>query len=175
MRQSVPRILAVDWGERRIGLAVSDPQGIIATGLRTLVVRGAADAIARIAAIATERETERIVVGLPLLMSGERGEAAESAQRFADALAARTGLRVDTYDERLTSALSERRLREVGTRRGRARTRVDEGAAVALLESYLSRVRSAADAGDAGGEDRAAPETGALPEPGGRTRGDGAK
>ena len=143
MRQSVPRILAVDWGERRIGLAVSDPQGIIATGLKTLVVRGAADAVARVAAIAAEREVERIVVGLPLLLSGERGEAAEAAQRFANALAARTGLPVDTYDERLTSALSERRLREAGARRGRSRTRVDEGAAVALLESFLQRARAA--------------------------------
>jgi putative Holliday junction resolvase len=139
---SVPRILAVDWGERRIGLAVSDPQGIIATGLETLVVRGQADAITRVAAIASEREAERIVVGLPLLMSGARGEAAGNAQRFADALAARTGLTVDTYDERLTSALSERRLREVGTRRGRTRSRVDQGAAVALLESYLLRARA---------------------------------
>src|SRR5262249_34706083 len=121
----VRRILAVDWGERRIGLAVSDPHGIIATGLPTLVVRGHADALAKVAAIAAEREVERIVVGLPLLLSGERGEAAESAQRLADALAKRTGLAVDTYDERLTSALSERRLREVGGRRGRTRTRVD--------------------------------------------------
>lgn len=139
---AVPRILAVDWGLRRIGLAVSDPHGIIATGLETLVVRGPADALARVAKIAVEREAERIVVGLPLLLSGERGEAAESAQSFADALAQRTGLPVDTYDERLTSALSERRLREVGARRGRAKTRVDQGAAVALLESYLLRVRA---------------------------------
>jgi putative Holliday junction resolvase len=142
VRDSVPRILAVDWGERRIGLAVCDPQGIIATGLKTLVVRGEKDALAQVAAIARERETERIVVGLPLLMSGARGEAAESAQRFADLLAERTGLPVDTYDERLTSALSERRLREVGQRRGRTRTRVDQGAAVALLESYLLRNRA---------------------------------
>ena len=111
MREPIPRILAVDWGERRIGLAVSDPQCIIATGLPTLVVRGPADALARVALIAAEREVERIVVGLPLLMSGERGEAAENAQHFADALAERTGIAVDTYDERLTSALSERRLR----------------------------------------------------------------
>ena len=147
MREPVPRILAVDWGERRNGLAVSDPHGITATGLSTLVVRGPSDALARVAATAAEREAERIVVGLPLLMSGERGESAQSAQRFADALAARTGLPVETYDERLTSALSERRLREVGTRRGRSRSRVDQGAAVALLESYLLRVRAAAGGG----------------------------
>ena len=138
----MPRILAVDWGERRIGLAVSDPQGVIATGLATLEVRSAESAVARVAALAREHEVDQIVVGLPLLMSGERGVAAESAQQFADALSARIELPVDTYDERLTSALSERRLRELGVRTGHARARVDQGAAVALLESYLLRLQS---------------------------------
>jgi putative Holliday junction resolvase len=138
----VPRILAVDWGEHRVGLAVSDPAGIIATGLATLEVRSAEQAVVRVAAVAHEQGAERIVVGLPLLMSGARGAAAESAQRFADALSLRTGRPVETYDERLTSALSERRLREIGVRTGHARARVDQGAAVALLESYLLRLKS---------------------------------
>jgi len=138
----MPRILAVDWGERRVGLAVSDPQGIIATGLATLQVHGPEHAASLVAEVARRQEAERIVVGLPLLMSGERGEAAEAAQRLADLLAARTGLRVETYDERLTSALSERRLRELGVRTGHARDRVDQGAAVVLLESYLLRLQS---------------------------------
>lgn len=136
------RILAVDWGERRIGLALSDPGGIIATGLETLVVTGREDALARVTEVARAREAERIVVGLPLLLSGERGEAAETAQAFADALAARSGLPVETYDERLTSALSARRLHEAGVRTGRDKRRVDQGAAVALLESFLMRVRA---------------------------------
>ena len=131
------RILAVDWGERRVGLAVSDPTGVIATPLPTLAVAGREDALARVAAAAAEQEAERIVVGLPLRMSGERGTAAEAAQRFADALGARTGLRIDTYDERLTSAVSRRRLHERGVRTGHAKAQVDAGAAVALLESYL--------------------------------------
>ena len=138
----MPRILAVDWGERRIGLAISDPQGIIATGLETVQVVSEANAIARVADVARSQEAERIVVGLPLRMSGERGEAAEAASAFADALAARSGLPVDTYDERLTSALSERRLREVGRRGSDKRARVDQGAAIALLESYLQRLQS---------------------------------
>jgi putative Holliday junction resolvase len=132
------RILAVDWGERRIGLAISDPLGVIATGLETLDVQSPAEAARRIAAIAAEREAERVVVGLPLLMSGERGEAAEAALALAAALAEKTGLPVDTYDERLTSALSERRLREAGVRTSRERERVDQGAAMVLLESYLA-------------------------------------
>ena len=138
----MPRVLAVDWGERRVGLAVSDPQGIIATGLATLQVHSPEQAAAMVAAVAREHEVERIVVGLPLLMSGERGEAADSAQRLADLLGTRTGLKVETYDERLTSALSERRLREVGVRTGHKRERVDQGAAMALLESYLLRIQS---------------------------------
>ncbi len=136
------RILAVDWGERRVGLAVSDPLGIVATGLPTLVVTGLEDAVRGVAAAAREHEASRIVVGLPLLLSGRRGEAAEKAERFAGRLRETTGLPVDTYDERLTSALSARRLHEVGASRRRAREKLDQGAAVALLEAYLMRRQS---------------------------------
>lgn len=154
------RILAVDWGERRIGVAVSDPTGLIASGLETLDVRGEREAIERLAALATAESVARIVVGLPLLLSGEEGEAARAARAFANKLRERTGLPVDTYDERLTSALSTRRLREIrekgrqggGTRgrnpRSARRTPkgdIDRGAAVALLESYLQRQRMRAD------------------------------
>ena len=137
----------MDWGERRIGLAVSDPTGLIATALPTLVVRGREDAIARVVAVVEEREVERIVVGLPLLMSGARGEAAEAAEVFAAALRERTGLLTEMYDERLTSALSERRLHETGVRTGHHRERVDAGAAVALLESYLMRLAARGESG----------------------------
>lgn len=142
------RILAVDWGERRIGLAISDPGGIIATGLETLVVKGREDALQQVAMVAGTHDVERIVVGMPLLLSGERGEAAEAAQTFADALAARSALKIETYDERLTSALSTRRLREAGVRTGRDKRRVDQGAAVALLESFLMHEASARERGD---------------------------
>jgi putative Holliday junction resolvase len=138
----VPRILAVDWGERRIGLAVSDPRGIIASGLETLEVRSLEEALKRVAGVAVETGAEAIVVGLPLLMSGARGEAAHTAEAFARALRARVTVRVETYDERLTSTISQRRLREVGVRTGHAKGRVDQGAAVALLESYLLRLQS---------------------------------
>ena len=133
------RILAVDWGERRIGLAISDPTGVIATALPTLTVGGRSEALAGVAKVAAETEAECIVVGLPLLMSGERGSAAEAASAFAEALAARTQLTVETYDERLTSAMSQRRLHEAGVRTRRAREKVDQGAALALLQSYLQR------------------------------------
>ena len=135
----------MDWGERRIGLAVSDPTGTIASPLPTLTVRGPADAVRRVVATAAECQAERLVVGLPLRMSGERGEAAEAAEAFAAKLRERTGLRVDLYDERLTSALSQRRLHETGVRTGHAKGKVDAGAAVVLLESYLQRLAAAGD------------------------------
>ena len=137
------RILAVDWGERRVGLAVSDPTEIIATPLPTLTVSGRDDALARVSAAAVACEAERIVVGLPLKMSGQRGDAALAAEAFAEALGQRVGLPIETYDERLTSALSERRLHERGVKIGHAKGAVDAGAAVALLESYLQRLAAA--------------------------------
>ncbi len=134
------RILAVDWGERRVGLAVSDPSGTLASPLATLTVRDEADALARVAKVAADEEAERIVVGLPLLLSGEHGEAARAAEAFAARLAERTHLPVETYDERLTSALGERLLRESGTRRKRDKGQLDQSAAVTLLDSYLMRL-----------------------------------
>lgn len=139
------RILAVDWGERRVGLAVSDPMGVIASPLETLIVKAGQDPVARVALVAVECEAERIVVGLPLRMSGERGEAAVAAETFAASLRERTRLRVEMYDERLTSALSERRLHEGKVRTGHHKALVDAGAAMALLESYLQRLASTGD------------------------------
>ena len=125
-----------------MGLAVSDPTGTIASALETLLVRSAADAVARVVAVARAEEVESIVVGMPLLLSGEKGEAARRAERFADKLGACSGLPVQTYDERLTSALSQRRMHERGERASRAKGRVDAGAAVVLLESWLMRLAS---------------------------------
>ena len=138
----MPRVLAVDWGARRVGLALSDPTGRLASGLPTLVVKGRDDAIARVAAVAREREAVCIVVGLPLLLSGLRGEAAERAEEFARAVGEAAGLPVEMLDERLTSALSTRRLHESGRRGAKARALVDQGAAIALLESWLDRARA---------------------------------
>lgn len=137
----MPRILAVDWGERRVGLAVCDPTGTLASGLETLEVRGAADAVGQVSGAAREVEAESIVVGLPLLLSGERGSAARTAEKFAADLAAATGLPVSTYDERLTSALAGRRIQERGEK-GRRKGRVDQDAAIVLLESWLQKLES---------------------------------
>ena len=145
----MPRILAVDWGERRVGLAVCDPTGTLASGLETLEVRGAADAVGQVSGAAREVEAESIVVGLPLLLSGERGSAAKTGEKFAADLGAATGLPVSTYDERLTSALAGRRIQERGEK-GRRKGRVDQDAAIVLLESWLQKLES--DRRRAGGQ-----------------------
>ena len=137
----MPRILAVDWGERRIGLAVSDDLGILATGLPTLEIRGEAEAVARVADTIRTVEADSVVVGLPLTLKGERGEAARAVERFAEALRRETPVVVSLYDERLTSALAERRMRELGEKSRGRKGRVDQGAAVALLEGWLARLR----------------------------------
>ena len=135
------RILAVDWGQRRIGLALSDPLGILATGLPTLEIRGEAEAVARVADTIRETEAESVVVGLPLSLAGHRGDSAVAAERFARLVHEASGVPVSLYDERLTSALALRRLHETGARTRGRKGKVDQGAAVALLEGWLAKLR----------------------------------
>ncbi len=133
----------MDWGERRIGLAVSDPTGTIASGLPTLVVSKPSQAPRLVAAKAAELEADSILIGLPLLLSGARGEAAHAAEAFAEAVRAASSLPVTLHDERLTSALSQRRIHESGTKR-RDKGAVDQGAAIVLLESWLQKLEAQA-------------------------------
>ncbi len=140
------RVLAVDWGERRLGLALSDPTRTIAQGLGSVEVRRSAEAVRRVAQAAQEWDVDLLLVGLPLRMDGTEGEAARRALAFADSLKQRTGRRVVTWDERLTSVQAERALKERGQRRRPAANRrarrqgeVDVGAAILLLQSYLDR------------------------------------
>ena len=137
----MPRILAVDWGERRIGLAVSDALGILATGLPTLEIRGVAEAVAKVADTIREVGADSVVVGLPLTLAGERGVAARAAEKFAAGLREACGLEVSLHDERLTSALSHRRMRERGEKSRGRKGKVDQGAAVVLLEGWLAKLR----------------------------------
>lgn len=138
----VPRILAVDWGERRIGLALSDPLGILATGLPTLEIRGEAEAVARVADTIREVGADAVVVGLPLTLAGRKGDSAVAAERFARLLEDACGVRVTLFDERLTSALAQRRLHETGARTRGRKGKVDQGAAVVLLEGWLARLKN---------------------------------
>lgn len=136
------RILAVDYGQRRIGLALSDEFRIIATGLQTLDnTPGLMD---EIKALVERHAVSRIVVGLPLTLRGEIGATASAVLEFAERLRRDCGVPVETFDERFTSSLAEDTMRRAGARRSRRRQKgkVDEIAAVILLQDYLQRLSS---------------------------------
>jgi len=133
-------VLALDLGAKRIGLAISDAGERIAFPAGVLPSQGRARDVAAVAQVMQERSIGRVVIGLPLHMSGRRGPEAEAAQRFADELAASTGVPVETLDERWTSREAERSLRELGrSSKKRARGEVDSLAATLLLRAFLER------------------------------------
>jgi putative Holliday junction resolvase len=135
----VPRVLAVDLGERRTGLALSDPSGTLASPLRTIEVTGHPDRD-RLAIVAAAREAEAqvIVVGLPRSLSGREGPAARRARAEASALAEVAGeITVELHDERFTTRDADRALAAAGKRRRERRAHVDAAAAAIILQSYL--------------------------------------
>lgn len=136
------RRLGIDVGAVRIGVALSDPEGVLATPLAT-VARDPAEGsdLRRIAELAAEHQVVEIVVGLPRTLSGRIGPAAEAARAFAEALAERVDVPVQLVDERLTTVVATRQLRESGRRGRRQRAVVDQAAAVAILQSWLDRHR----------------------------------
>ena len=127
------RIIGVDPGERRVGLAVSDPLGITAQGLDTFDRRKDGDFMARLRDLVAEYEVERIVVGNPVSLSGREGEASARARLLADEIARGLGLPVELWDERLSSVEAQRTL--AGARAGKKA--VDRVAAVLILQGYL--------------------------------------
>ncbi|HVS03508.1 MAG TPA: Holliday junction resolvase RuvX [Thermoanaerobaculia bacterium] len=132
-------ILAVDFGHRRIGLAITDAERRLALPLTTLARASDRQAVRRIAALAAERGVSELVVGDPRTLDGGVGEASLRARGFADKLAAATGLRCTLVTETLTSAAAEERLREAGAEPRRHRERIDQLAAQLLLEELLAR------------------------------------
>jgi len=140
------RVLALDLGKRRIGLALSDALGITAQGLETLERTNIREDVARLAKLAAENEVRLLLMGDPLHMSGHAGRQAGYAREFAERLRAATGLPVEFWDERLTTVAAQRVLRESGISIEKRAKAVDRLAAVILLESYLdSRSRDSAE------------------------------
>jgi putative Holliday junction resolvase len=136
------RILAVDPGSKRVGLAVSDPTGTIAQALSTVPAEPAATLASRLADIAKAQDAQRIVVGLPLRLNGTHGPEAAAAQRLAHALRQAARLPVEMVDERLTTAEAERSLIAGGVRREKRRLSVDRVAATLLLQGHLDSKRA---------------------------------
>lgn len=133
-------VLALDYGTKRIGMAVSDPQGEFAFPVGELERRSLARDLAELAELVKQRGVVEIVVGLPLHLDGRAGPEAEAARRFADAVGDATGVPVELLDERWTSLEAERALRASQPKRGkRKRARLDAAAAAILLRTFLAR------------------------------------
>jgi putative Holliday junction resolvase len=134
------RIAALDVGDARIGVAVSDELGITAQGVGVVErVGGKRDLEALASMLGPYGPVERVVVGLPLNMNGTEGPQAAKVRAFADKVAAHLGLPVEYWDERLTTVAAERILLEGDLSRRRRRELVDRVAAALILEGYLAR------------------------------------
>jgi putative Holliday junction resolvase len=131
------RILAIDYGQRRIGLAVSDPLGITAQGLETLTVNSLKDALAKIEQLVKAYSVSEIILGFPVNMDGTHGQKAHEVNRFAELLRRRTGLRVILSDERLTSLAAQQALHQMGLKIKNKKRDIDRIAAQILLQEYL--------------------------------------
>ncbi len=145
------RVLGVDLGRRRIGLAISDPETCLAFPLDAIASHGTARDVEALRALVEAREVERVVLGLPLHMDGRSGPEVDAARGFARALELATGIPIELLDERWTSVEAERALRETGTAAKRRRQRrsgeLDSMAATILLRTWLERAQHRDDAG----------------------------
>jgi len=136
----MPRILGIDYGERRIGLAISDPLGIIAQTLPTLDTKKVKDVFDEIKKIVEEKDVGKIVLGFPRNMDGTTGERGEKVKEFANKLKEKIGKEIDFWDERLTSVESLKLLREEKRKIKREKKIVDQISAVLILQGYLNNL-----------------------------------
>ena len=133
------RILGVDYGERRIGLALSDMLGLTAQPLRTLRVQTPAEGVEQIRTAVQENAVERIVVGLPLNMDGSEGPQAVATREFAALLKNELSVPVDMQDERLSTVRAERTMIGADMTRAKREKQRDKMAAQFILQAYLDR------------------------------------
>ena len=134
------RLMGLDLGERRIGVAVSDPGRVLARGIEVIERRSVEKDLAAIARLAEEYEVEAIVVGYPRRLNGTAGEEAKKAEAFAARIEAHLELPVILWDERLSTVRAARALAEGGKRK--RRLGIDAVAAVVILQDYLDSLKS---------------------------------
>ncbi len=145
LRQAVKmRILGLDVGTKTIGVAVSDGLGITAQGLEVIRRESARKDIGRLGRIVEEYEVVEIVVGLPVNMDGSLGPQAEKALAFAEKLRKALGVKVSTYDERLSTALAQKTLIEADVSRAKRKKVIDKLAAQVILQGYLDKRKNTA-------------------------------
>ena len=142
------RSLALDIGDKWIGVALSDPHGILASPLTIIERQDMTADIAAIIDIATHKEVARIIVGLPRSMNGNIGAQAEKVQSFTEELARRTKVPVEFRDERLTSVSAQRLMHEASAGKMKKRAKDDAIAAAIILQSYLDESTPQANEND---------------------------
>jgi putative Holliday junction resolvase len=140
------RVMGLDVGDKTVGIAVSDDLGITAQGLPTLRRERLAFDLAHVHGVAQEQGATRVIVGLPLNMDGTEGPRAAVSRKFGDALGKLTGLPIEYWDERLTTAQAERVLLEADVSRRKRRQVIDKLAAQVILQGWLDAQRPASEA-----------------------------
>ncbi len=133
------RLLGLDIGEKRIGVAISDELGMIASPLVTINATG--DVVGEMQSLIAKYDIPRIIVGLPVGLSGREGPQAKKVRGIADALASDLGVEIVYSDERLSSTVAEAALISQGTRRDKRKQQIDSMAAAVILQGYLDNQR----------------------------------
>ena len=147
------RILGIDYGDARVGLAVSDPTGLLAGGIGTVNITGMNDAVKKIAKIALDNAVSLIVLGLPVNMDGSKGSSAEKISVFAKKLSlALNNMPYEFIDERRTTILAAQFMSETGTFGKKRKDSIDELSAQIILQTYLDRLKNADHKGNEQGD-----------------------
>ena len=131
------RIIGLDVGGKRIGVALSDPTELIASPLTTILRTECMSDIQEISRLVTQNDVGKIVVGLPLALSGRLGFQANKVIKFVEVLSRNLNIPVELADERLSSVMAEKLLREAGVEPSRNKSRIDTAAAAVILQRYL--------------------------------------
>lgn len=136
------RIMGIDYGDSRIGIAVSDPFGWTAQGVETINIKGnIKNSIGRIGELIKQYSVERLVVGFPRNMNGTVGPRGEKTEEFIAKLKEMYGIEIIKWDERLTTVAANRTMHEMGVKTSRKKQVVDQIAAVYILQGYLDSIR----------------------------------
>ena len=145
---SKKRIIGIDLGGRRTGIAVTDPTGILASGLEMIVSSGLTDCAEKIAAIAEKYEAGEIVIGNPINMNGTKGDSTKKAEKFAEILDGIVNggedkkIKITLFDERLTSSLAHTYMNETGIREKSRKEKIDMLSAQIILQNYIDSKNS---------------------------------
>ncbi len=135
------RVMSIDFGDSRTGIAVSDKDGILASGVETIFEKNPKTVAKQAAQIAQELKAERIVVGMPKNMDGSLGFRSEKTNNFIERLKKYTDLEIDTFDERLTTVSAQITLNEANIRGSKRKQVIDTVAAEIILQAYLEYIK----------------------------------